>query len=146
MSGNCSAGYYCKSGAREDMPSATDDFTACPADSECAGPCPLGSYCPIGAQLPAPCPQDTYRNVTGAETDTDCWPCPAGSFCPEGRSVLIVAGRLSVSSSFNTGRSVLFDHGGHSSVSLLVCLYLKVGRFDCGCHCLICLYRKVGFV
>lgn len=66
------------------MPNATQDFAMCQPNSECAGPCPAGYFCPEGTELPVPCPKDTYRDITGAEQDSDCFACPAGFLCPEG--------------------------------------------------------------
>lgn len=87
--GNCSAGYYCKSGSPANLPNTTYNFAGCLSDEECAGPCPTGSYCPAGILIPVPCPNDTYRDSVGAEQESDCDSCPAGSLCPEGRILLV---------------------------------------------------------
>ena len=90
MSSFCTAGYYCKSGAKDDMPTTTTNFTACVGYDECAGLCPVGHYCPDATVTPEPCPERTYRNNTGATQETDCDQCPAGYMCNNGKSVLIV--------------------------------------------------------
>ncbi|RUS80922.1 hypothetical protein EGW08_011303, partial [Elysia chlorotica] len=84
--GNCSAGYYCKSGSSQNMPNSTADFDTCVSDDVCAGFCPTGAYCPAGSLLPVPCPENTYRDTVGAEQEVDCASCLAGFLCPEGTS------------------------------------------------------------
>lgn len=85
ISGECSAGHYCKSGAKDDLPTAVTNFTSCAANDECAGLCPVGNYCPFGTELPVPCPEHFYRNSTGAASANDCEACPAGYICPAGK-------------------------------------------------------------
>lgn len=85
IAGDCQAGYYCKSGSRDDIPTVTTDFSTCVANDECAGECPVGHYCPQGIELPVDCPEHTYRNTVGAAQDVDCLPCPAGEYCPQGK-------------------------------------------------------------
>lgn len=88
LSGLCVAGYYCKSGAKSDIPSSTNNFTACLPDEECAGFCPTGHYCEEGTLVPTECPEATFRNVTGAEQLSDCDICPAGFICDNGEKDL----------------------------------------------------------
>lgn len=70
VAGNCSAGYYCTSGAESSTPSS----------EEFAGPCPAGYYCPEATVNPIPCEPGTYYNET-LNTDPNCLPCPAGWYC-----------------------------------------------------------------
>lgn len=68
-SGQCSAGYFCLSGARSPTPEdggATGDR------------CPEGHYCPRGSSAPLPCPVGHYSNKTRSSQLSDCLPCPAG--------------------------------------------------------------------
>ena len=91
----CAAGYYCKSGAKEDIPLTTGNFSDCQPDDECAGPCPTGHYCEDGTMVPTPCPETTFRNVSGGEQINDCEPCTAGFMCNNGKVLLLLLHQLS---------------------------------------------------
>ncbi|KAG9394276.1 FG-GAP repeat [Carpediemonas membranifera] len=86
-SGDCSAGYFCISGAT----------TASPTDGDTGDICPVGSYCPAGSTSSTPCTEvGSYTNATGKEacdvadegffvdpTDhTKQQPCNAGKYQP----------------------------------------------------------------
>uniref|UniRef100_A0A3Q3IVN5 Uncharacterized protein n=1 Tax=Monopterus albus TaxID=43700 RepID=A0A3Q3IVN5_MONAL len=66
-SGQCSAGYYCHSGA----------WSPTPEDRGRTGDrCPEGHYCPHGSSAPLPCPIGYYTNKTRNSHVFDCLPCP----------------------------------------------------------------------
>ena len=68
-SDQCSAGYYCVSGASSPTPE----------DGGLTGhTCPEGHYCPRGSGAPLPCPQGHYSAAAGNTGLSDCLPCPAG--------------------------------------------------------------------
>ena len=69
----CSAGYYCRSGAE----------TATPMEDSDAYECPRGYYCPIGTVEPIHCPEGTYSNNTRLRNETDCSPCTEGWYCDD---------------------------------------------------------------
>ncbi|KAG7455700.1 SCO-spondin-like isoform X1, partial [Solea senegalensis] len=72
VSGQCSAGYYCISGAR----------LSTPEDGGITGDrCPEGHYCPQGSSVPLPCPIGYYSNNTGNVHVSSCLPCPPGFLC-----------------------------------------------------------------
>ncbi|CAL8373179.1 unnamed protein product, partial [Gadus morhua 'NCC'] len=71
-SDQCSAGYYCVSGASSPTPE----------DGGLTGhTCPEGHYCPRGSGAPLPCPQGHYSAAAGNTGLSDCLPCPAGFLC-----------------------------------------------------------------
>ena len=70
--GNCSEGWYCKSGAKN----ATD--------SVYGGLCPAGTFCPSGSSSPTNCPPGEYCHRSGLSAPTG--PCSAGFWCRQ-RSV-----------------------------------------------------------
>ncbi|PIK35709.1 hypothetical protein BSL78_27465 [Apostichopus japonicus] len=67
----CSAGYYCRTGARLATPDQGDD----------ANICPVGHYCLEGCTEPVTCPAGTFSNDTGLMNVTECEPCDAGYYC-----------------------------------------------------------------
>ena len=93
-SSNCSAGWYCESGA------------SVPNTTTLGGRCPAGYYCPEGSGAPTPCPGGQYCQFPGFNMPTgNCSagyvchakaisatpvdgmtgePCPAGFYCPNG--------------------------------------------------------------
>lgn len=71
-SGNCSAGFYCTSGAKETSP--TDGTTG--------NTCPKGAYCLQGSITFTNCPPGTYSNVTENKALSDCQDCTKGWYCP----------------------------------------------------------------
>ena len=72
-SGDCAAGYYCRSGASDPQPMGGD----------VNGLCPAGSFCPEGTMLPIPCPAGTTRSTLGAANESECHPCPSGHYCAD---------------------------------------------------------------
>ena len=86
VSGNCSAGFYCESGASVSQP--TDEVTG--------DICPIGHYCDSGSSFPVLCDPGTYSNSTGFAVCSICpegyfcndsitpEACPAGFYCPQG--------------------------------------------------------------
>ena len=87
---NCSAGFYCRSGAFSATPLPLDDFHKTEGDN--AAPCDPGFYCPEGSGAPVPCPPGTIGTTSQAISPSDCSPCPGGKFCTgSGRST--VSGR-----------------------------------------------------
>ena len=70
-SGECSAGYFCRSGASSLAPSQGAE----------AGVCPPGTYCPAGSPEPQLCPAATFSNVSGLRSVEECTNCTAGQFC-----------------------------------------------------------------
>ena len=92
---NCTAGYYCKGGAK-----GTPD----PADST-GEPCPVGHYCPSGSTYEVPCPPGTVNDLTKSVSNAACLPCPIAHYCPlrggysalYGASYLCAAGYLCIS-------------------------------------------------
>ena len=86
VTGLCSAGFYCRSGAN----------VSTPLDGLTGDICPVGAYCPSGSRLYKHCPNGTFMNHTGAAECYTCpkgyyctarthpIPCPQGYYCPEG--------------------------------------------------------------
>ena len=80
VSGACDAGYFCREGAVEPNPAATDvDFT--PPDTARFGPCPAGHHCAAGSSAPTACPAGTFGAQEGAVDDSTCETCPEGWYC-----------------------------------------------------------------
>ena len=79
VTGDCDAGYYCKSFAISKMPSE-DTSTAVEADKK-FGPCITGYYCPQGTGSPVACPAGKYNDALMASALTDCKPCLPGKYC-----------------------------------------------------------------
>ncbi|XP_061449372.1 neurogenic locus notch homolog protein 4-like [Rhineura floridana] len=71
VTGPCSAGYFCTTGAS----------TPTPTNKLAGNICPKGHYCPKGSALPRPCPHGFYSNSTGNTKIEDCLLCHAGYFC-----------------------------------------------------------------
>jgi hypothetical protein len=72
VTGDCAAGYYCKSGVDTDQPSGSHTGEG--------GICPIGSYCPPGTAVPLGCPAGRYTNV---EQQSECTECKKGYYCTE---------------------------------------------------------------
>eukprot|EP01135_Chromosphaera_perkinsii_P005913 Nk52_evm8s371 gene=Nk52_evmTU8s371 len=70
-SGDCLAGYYCKSGA----------WLATPSDGVTGDRCPPGSFCTVGSAQPVACPSGTFSPSSGATSNAACIPCSAGKYC-----------------------------------------------------------------
>ncbi|KAL0973027.1 hypothetical protein UPYG_G00197910 [Umbra pygmaea] len=70
VSGPCSAGYLCLSGA----------VSPTPEDGVTGGQCPPGHFCPEGTAA-LPCPVGFYSNTTRNTRLSDCLLCPAGFVC-----------------------------------------------------------------
>ncbi|EDO40914.1 predicted protein, partial [Nematostella vectensis] len=80
-SGNCSAGFYCISGAK--VPNPTDGVTG--------NVCPAGSYCPSKSQMHTPCPPGTFSNSTQNTALSDCNDCTEGYYCEGGGNTRVTA-------------------------------------------------------
>ena len=74
--GPCTAGWYCQGGAITSTPNVTNSLKY-PEN----GPCPKGRYCLEGTPSPAKCPPGTYRNSTGAASESECLDCNPGWYC-----------------------------------------------------------------
>lgn len=73
VAGQCTAGYFCRSGS--------DDMTPSGATSGDAGPCPVGHYCVVQTQDPTPCPAGTFNNRTMLQAESECQQCTPGYYC-----------------------------------------------------------------
>ncbi|XP_013394241.1 fibulin-1-like [Lingula anatina] len=71
--GECSEGFWCKSGA----------ISPTPTDGSKGMICPRGHYCPRGTPFPVPCPLGYWSNTTGQSTPETCQPCPGGHYCDQ---------------------------------------------------------------
>ena len=76
-SGDCLAGYFCKTGSLEQQPAIPDNS----ADKKW-GYCPEGSYCIAGTAYPAPCPPGTFGAATTLQAANQCTSCTQGYYCP----------------------------------------------------------------
>ncbi|EDV28435.1 uncharacterized protein TRIADDRAFT_51343 [Trichoplax adhaerens] len=77
VTGPCSTGYYCVSGA--DRPNPVNSTGSCNGSQVGVGDaCPLGYYCPSGSDFPIACGAGTFANVSGLGS---CYTCPAGYYC-----------------------------------------------------------------
>lgn len=72
-SGQCDAGYFCRSGS--------DDRTPSGLTAGDAGPCPVGHYCPQQTQEPIQCPAGTFNNETMLIAEASCQQCLPGYYC-----------------------------------------------------------------
>ena len=70
-SGPCSPGFYCILGA----------ITPQPLDGFTGDVCPMGEFCPDGSQYGIPCPQGTFNNATGIQSERGCKECSPGYYC-----------------------------------------------------------------
>ena len=68
----CSAGFYCKRGAKYQNP----------IDGISGDKCPKGRFCPQGADGPQNCDPGTFTPFEGATQKTDCTECYPGFYCP----------------------------------------------------------------
>lgn len=85
--GPCAAGWYCAGRATNATPLAVPEYPE-------NGPCPAGYYCLHGTKAPTACPPGTFRNTTGARSESECLDCSPGSFC-EGYGNSFVTGPCS---------------------------------------------------
>lgn len=91
--GNCSSGYFCKSGQSSPAPYVnTALFTDTVAllhylQSLDGGPCYPGYYCPKGTTDPISCSNGTVRINAYGESQHDCGACPLGYLCSVGNPV-----------------------------------------------------------
>lgn len=46
--------------------------------------CPVGHYCLLNALDPTPCPEGTYADEWGTDSEANCKQCPGGYYCEEG--------------------------------------------------------------
>ena len=69
-SGNCTAGFFCKSGAKSASPNDTVNML-----------CPVGRYCENGTINPEQCPPGTLRKFPGGTSVKSCYPCDPGNYC-----------------------------------------------------------------
>ncbi|OAF66035.1 hypothetical protein A3Q56_06248, partial [Intoshia linei] len=85
--GDCRAGFVCKSGSSSPAKSDGVKNISCPIGFYCvkgiitAQKCSAGNYCPINSPKPIPCPSGTFSANTGNTVFTDCLPCPVGKYC-----------------------------------------------------------------
>jgi hypothetical protein len=77
-SGNCSAGYFCLSGAYTAAGQGGPAPTCLPA---AGGVCPTGHYCPSGTATPHMCPPGTFNPSPGATSLSQCVACEGGKAC-----------------------------------------------------------------
>lgn len=75
VSGDCAAGYFCRSYAISDKP--TQDASV----NDYFGPCHKGYYCPLATGNPVACPAGKYLDAIGADALADCKACLAGKYC-----------------------------------------------------------------
>ena len=80
--GQCTAGYYCTSGAN----------TSTPTDGTTGNICPQGHYCPMGSISQTQCADGTYMNTTGAAA---CLNCLAGFYCLAGATDVTICPQVS---------------------------------------------------
>lgn len=73
--GDCNPGYFCKTNAETNKPSALDIV------SGRWGKCPAGSYCPQATAYPYPCPAGKFSTSESLTADSECTSCTAGSYC-----------------------------------------------------------------
>lgn len=73
VTGDCAAGYYCKTGSPFEKPG--DD------EPNKYGPCPKGSYCVAGTTNPVGCSEGTYNPSMFGESSADCLACPSTKYC-----------------------------------------------------------------
>ena len=73
IAGDCAAGYFCRTGARDALPESEGDKF---------GECPLGYFCPIGCEEPQKCPDGKVIAKVGARSENECDFCSAGHYCP----------------------------------------------------------------
>lgn len=99
---NCGAGHYCIKGSTSETecPINTVRITIggyherscdqCPAGKFCNSTgldtltgkdCSVGHFCPTGTSEEIACPAGTYRNTTGAASESDCIQCPIYYYC-----------------------------------------------------------------
>nr|XP_020649902.1 multiple epidermal growth factor-like domains protein 11 [Pogona vitticeps] len=69
--GDCTAGYWCKTGAQVHNP----------VDGVSGHPCPPGHYCLSGTHAPSPCPPGTWSEDRGNQNLHSCRSCPGGYYC-----------------------------------------------------------------
>ena len=67
----CSAGYFCKFGAKSDKP----------REGANADICPLGFYCPVNSKSPIGCPIGTLGLLEGLTSEDNCSVCPSEKVC-----------------------------------------------------------------
>ena len=81
-SGNCSAGWYCTSGAFSATPTFSDNSTAnisqcsCPLANYTGGQCWPGTFCPSGSNYPVDCTAGQYCSIAGLDAPQGL--CDAG--------------------------------------------------------------------
>ena len=91
--GNCSSGYFCKSGQFSPAPHV--DVSQYPdsnvllhyLQSINGGPCYPGYYCPKATKNPRSCLNGTVRISPYGESQEDCGACPLGYLCSIGNPV-----------------------------------------------------------
>ena len=67
----CSAGYYCTSGA----------YNSTPTDGTTGNICPMGRYCEVGSITGVGCPVGTFSNQAGLQSSSECTNCTGGYYC-----------------------------------------------------------------
>ncbi|CAN0099917.1 unnamed protein product, partial [Heterosigma akashiwo] len=91
VSGECAAGYFCKTGTGTPTPETAGNYSTTDYYDIYltlhGGPCPTGHYCPNGTADPIPCKNGTVRVDNYGASEDDCTDCPAGYICYDGNPV-----------------------------------------------------------
>ena len=82
VSGNCSAGYYCVSGASVPAPRLSSDVGSSTLTETGGDICPIGHYCLAGSSAPTRCPIGTFSGSLGLTKVKECLLCTTGMICP----------------------------------------------------------------
>ncbi|OAF70388.1 hypothetical protein A3Q56_01860 [Intoshia linei] len=109
----CSAGYFCKLGAKTPNPSIDAN----------ANICTVGNYCEKGTSTPKKCPLGTFSNVVGLKDVYECLQCTPGKICS-------ITGLTAPDKICGAG----YYCSGGSSANLVVCKtghYCPVGSSIC---------------
>ena len=73
----CAAGTYSLDGATKCLGCENGTFSL--SNSSICTQCQLGYYAPANSSACTPCPKNTYLNVGGKGSVSDCMPCPTGT-------------------------------------------------------------------
>lgn len=77
----CSEGWFCQFGVNVAKP---DNIS----NTGSGFPCQPGYYCEAGIEAMVQCPNGTFRNITGAKKQSDCFACPRGQYCSQELNVV----------------------------------------------------------
>eukprot|EP00466_Bigelowiella_natans_P015235 jgi/Bigna1/85198/estExt_fgenesh1_pg.C_20409 len=123
--GDCSAGYFCTSGAGK--PTPTDGITG--------NICPVGKYCPRGSIVPVVCPAGKFAMNEGNDAPEDCLDCPAGQYCAGigsgGVDVNITCNSGYICTGGSTTPTPLNGIGGHKCPEVTYCPEGTIYVFNC---------------